>query len=430
MRSETQIRTLLERVLSMADAPEAQVAYNAGRQLNTRFGQNAITQNMATHSESLRLYLANGRRHGSSVTNKLDDASLRALVRRARDIVAAAPEDPECMPLPGPQAYPAVPRRFFDAAAAVTPADLARGVRQAVALAAAEGYTAGGLSHLACRTAALANSHGLLVTDTVSDASFSVTVHGPHGSASAARTCNSPAQLDCAQIAETAVTAAAAAQQPRDIEPGDYTVIFEPEAVADFIAFMAWNLQARPAAEGSTAFSGKLGSRMFGDNISLTTEIDVPDLPACAFGEAGLPVHRTAWIESGVVKRLHHDRYWAQQQGTAPDVSLYPLFMAGEDRDVTDLVAQCERGLLVRRLWYIRYVDRKEMLLTGMTRDGVFLVENGSVVCPVINLRFNESPIVFLQNAVALSRPRRVGGVMVPAVLSESFTFSSKTASV
>jgi predicted Zn-dependent protease len=133
------------------------------------------------------------------------------------------------------------------------------------------------------------------------------------------------------------------------------------------------------------------------------------------------------------VKRLFYDRYWAAQQGVEPNASWFPLFMDGEDRSVADLVSGCTRGLLVKNLWYIRFVDRKEMMLTGMTRDGLFLVEDGKVVGPVKNLRWNESPIVFLRNVVGLSRPERVGEqgwAMLPGIMSEGFTFTSTTDSV
>lgn len=179
-----------------------------------------------------------------------------------------------------------------------------------------------------------------------------------------------------------------------------------------------------------SSFAGCLGRKLLSEKVRLTTRLDDPELPARAFGQDGLPARETTWIEGGEVRRLRHDRYWADRQDTEPDPSLYPLFMDGEDRSIDDLIGLCSRGLLVKRLWYIRYVDRRQLLLTGMTRDGLFLIENGAVSDPVQNLRFNESPVVFLSNIAALSRAERIGQVKVPGVLSEGFTFSSTTESV
>ena len=430
MKNESRAQATLDRVLAMVSAPEAQASYHASARLDTRFGENAITQNMGSCGEAVWLYVAYGRQHGSSVTNKLDGASLSELVRRTQNIARAAPEDPECLPLLGPQVYPSVPQRYFDDAACLTPDDLATGVKHVVEMAQSSRYVASGLYHTGHTTTALANNRGLFAADASSDVSFSVTMHGPNGSASACAERNSASEVVPTELAERALSAATAAQKPGDIEPGDYTVILEPEAAADFLGFVFWSMDARNAEEGSTAFAGKVGTKLFSDKVTLSTEINAPELPASPYGEDGLPARRTVWIRDGVVERLCHSRYWAQQKQTAPDPVRYPLFMRGEDRTTDELVSRCQRGLLVRRLWYIRYVDQKELLLTGMTRDGLFLVENGEVVGPVTNLRFNESPIVFLQNVVAMSRPQRVGSVMMPGIMSAGFTFSSKTESV
>lgn len=210
-------------------------------------------------------------------------------------------------------------------------------------------------------------------------------------------------------------------------------MIFEPLATRGMLGFMGWVMAAREADEGSSVFSGRLGEAFLDPRVTLAMRTDDPELPAPLFGDAGLAIEPRSWIEAGVVRRLFHDRYWAAEQGTTPDAARLPLFMAGEDRSVEDLVAGCRRGLLVKNLWYIRFVDRKSLTLTGMTRDGVFLVEDGRITRPVKNLRWNESPITFLQNVVALSRAERSGGwgaMKLPGVLSEGFTFTSSTDSI
>jgi predicted Zn-dependent protease len=276
----------------------------------------------------------------------------------------------------------------------------------------------------------MATSKGLFAFDRSTGVSFSTTMHGPSGSGANSESANCAAEVDADTIAREALDTAIAAQEPREIEPGDYTVIFEPQAVADLLEYLFWSMDARDADEGTTAFAGKVGEKFLHESVTISTEIDNPRLPACCYGADGLPARRTTWVENGVLKRLRHDRFWARERGAEPDPMFRPVFMKGEDRSVEELVAQCDRGLLVKRLWYIRHVDFRELLLTGMTRDGLFLVQGGKVAGAVKNLRFNESPIVFLKNVVAMSRPARVGGIQVPGVMSTDFTFSSKTESL
>jgi len=431
VRDRDEVQALLERVLAQVSADEASVSYSDGGGHATRFGENAITQNMGGESERLSLTAAFGTRHGSASTTRVDAESLAALVSRAEANARVSPEDPEFVPYPGSQTYPATAPRFFAEVARLTPLDLAGDVARVIEIVKAGGYRTGGLFSYNYGGYALANSHGLLACDRPTNLGYSLTVHGPRGSGACARNAERPAGIDAAALARTALETARQAQDPQDIEPGDYTVIFEPQAVADLLGPMAWCLRARDTEEGSTAFTGKLGTRIAAPGVTLATVIDSPLLPAGPFGDAGLAARPMTWIRAGVLERLMHDRYWARQKGETPDPSLMPLFLAGEERSLDELVAGCADGLLVKRLWYIRFVDEKQLLLTGMTRDGFFRIHDGKVVHPVKNLRFNESPLTFLQNAVAMSRAERVGnGWVVPAVMSEGFTFSSKTESV
>jgi predicted Zn-dependent protease len=430
MKPAEEVRALLERVLARVRAPRALVQYAFQRGLATRFGENAILQSSGGEEEFLRLEVAYGRRHGSSIVNRTDKAAVGRLVDRAEEIAASSPEDPEYLPPPGPQAYPGVPPRWFESTARLSPVEAAGTIREAVKAARDAGYRSSGLFEAGAGARALATSAGLFAFDRSSSVGYSTTLHGPAGSGYAGRDTEEADRLEARSVTRSALETARAAQNPQGIEPGDYTVVFEPQAVADLLSFLFWNLDARDADEGTTAFAGRLGEAMFSETVRLATRIDDPELPAPPYGQDGLPMRETVWVERGVVRRLRHDRYWAERKGTEPDPGLYPLFMDGEDRPLADLVAQVERGLLVKRLWYIRYVDRRELLLTGLTRDGLFRIEGGRVAGPVQNLRFNESPVVFLRNAAALSRSERVGPVKVPGVLSERFTFSSGTESV
>ncbi|MBA7673141.1 hypothetical protein ES703_81329 [subsurface metagenome] len=431
MKDRDDIKALLEGILSRVTAPLAEAQYYYHSSLATRFAENAITQNMSGEEEHLRLVVAYGNRHGSSITNKSDAASIVNLVERAEDIANSSPEDPEYMPPARPQTYPGMPKRYYEDVAWLTPADLAGEIEETVRTAKTVDYRASGLYEASYATIAIANSEGLFAFDQVSNLNYSTTMHGPLGSGYSSQNGESLAQVSAGSMTSEALETASAAQNPRALEPGEYTVILEPQAVLDFLEFFVWNMNARDADEGTTVFAGKVGERLYSDKVNLETRIDDTELPAPPFGQDSLAARHTVWVENGIVRRLRHDRFWAREKGADPDPLLYPLFMDGQDQSVADLIAQCEKGLLVKRLWYIRYVDRKELLLTGMTRDGLFLLEGGKIVGPAKNLRFNESPVVFLRNVVAMSRPERVGNLAkVPAIMSEGFTFSSETESV
>lgn len=431
MRTQNDIKQILDSVLAKVPGLEAQVSYSGEKNLATRFGENSITQNMGGEVENLRILVYKGKRSGSYETNRFDEESLKRLVDIAVAMAEDSPEDPEYVPLPGPQEYLDMPEGWNDDVVELGPNAIAEDIGKVVSAAKAKGFRASGLFEAQAEVSAIANSNGLFAYDRSTDVTYSTTIHGPMGSGKAEISRNSFGKIDIDKMVETAITNAEMAQNPADIEPGDYTVIFEPSAMLEFFAFMAWNMGARDADEGTTVFAGKVGEKLFSEKLDISLKTDVPELPAPTFGDAGLAVEPRTWVKNGVLERLRHGRFWAQKKGVEPDPTMFPVFMEGEDNTVDDLVKKCKRGLLVKNLWYIRYVDRRELLLTGMTRDGVFLVEDGKIVKPVKNLRWNESPIVFLNNIVAMSKPERVGHyAMLPGVMSEGFTFSSKTESL
>jgi predicted Zn-dependent protease len=433
MRTADEIFDALGVALRDATADELEVRYGFERRLATRFGENAITQNSDGAEETVTITACFGRREGSFSTNSLDASALRLAVEQAETIARAAPENEEHVALPPPQTYPSVPPSAFEATAHASPRRLAEGVRAVTGAADSIGYKASGLMQAVHEVTALANSNGLLAHHERTQAMFSSTVHGPTGSAKEARSHPNIDALNAEAMASRVLDRAAQAQGPRPIEPGDYTVVFEPMATGALLAFLVFTMSARDAAEGTTPFAGQVGRQIAAELVTLRLPIDDHDVPAPPFGSAGLASRPVTWIDRGVLARLHHDRYWATRTSRQPDPLRVPLVMDGEDRTVDDLVRQCERGLLVRNLWYIRFVDRRSLLLTGMTRDGLFRIADGRVVEPVTNLRWNESPLAFLSRAVALGRPEIVGDhgwMKLPGVLSDAFTFTSTTDSI
>jgi predicted Zn-dependent protease len=334
------------------------------------------------------------------------------------------------VPLPGPQVYGDRPARWFADTAELAAEAVADDVARVVA-AAGDGLRASGLFQVGQWATAIANSRGLCGWDAETGAEYSTTVHGSRGSGKAVQSQSSHGRIDVAELARTAVENARMSQDPGPVEAGDHTVVFEPLAVRGLLSLLPWALDAREADEGASPFAQTVGTALVSPLATISLETDDPELPAPTMGRHGEAARATRWIDRGTVRRLAHDRYWASRKATSADPCHSPLFVSGGASSVGDLVAGCERGLLVKDLWYIRNVDWRSFTLTGMTRDGVFLIEDGRVVRPVQNLRWNESPLVFLRNLVALSRAVRVGpGWKVPGAMSRGFTFTSATDSV
>lgn len=310
----------------------------------------------------------------------------------------------------------------------------ADGVARVVDRAKSRGYAASGVFKATTNVSGIANTGDLYGVDHSNEIDWSTTVHGPSGSGKAAKNCLDIERLDPEVLAQDAVDRAEAAQDPIGLAPGNYDVILAPPAAAQLVEFIGYMLAAREATEGSSPFTGTVGTQHLAEAVTLSLAADDPELPLPKWGTDGLAVRPRTWIARGVVERLAHGRFWAKQQATEPDPALFPLAMDGTDASIDDLVRDCRRGLLVQNLWYIRFVDPRTLTLTGLTRDGVFLVEDGRIVRPVKNFRWNESPIDVLQKLTGLSRAERVRSgrfvSKVPAIASRDFTFTSTTDSV
>jgi predicted Zn-dependent protease len=282
----------------------------------------------------------------------------------------------------------------------------------------------------------LANNKGLRAEHRSTGITYSVTARTTDGTGSGwgGGGHTDASKMDGGAISRRAIGKAIASVNPRAVEPGKYTVILEPEAVSNLLGSFAFRLDARSADEGRSYFSdaggaNKLGQQLFPEFVTISSDPAHPDAPGSLWGEDGLPTRKTAWIEKGVLKHLRYSRYWAMKKGVEPLPSPANMIMEGGNASLEDLIASTEKGILVTRFWYIRDVDPKSMLMTGLTRDGSFWIENGKVTHPVKNFRFNESPVAMLKNIEAMSKPYRLqnGGSanLLPALKVKEFTFSS-----
>jgi len=285
---------------------------------------------------------------------------------------------------------------------------------------------------------AIMNSKGLFAYNTDTDVIFSITTRNQAGTGSgyAARGFNDITKLDTYTATKIAASKANGSAAAKAIEPGKYTVILEPVAAAYMMENMFRSLDARSADEGRSFMSkpgggNRLGEQLMDEKVTIYSDPFHPELPVSTWNNDGTPLEKMSWIEKGVVKNLAYSRFWAQKKAVKPVPGPSNIIMEGGSASLEELIASTERGILVSRLWYIRMVDPQTLLLTGLTRDGTFYIENGVIKHPIKNFRFNESPVIMLNNVEALGKPERTISVesyrsyLIPPMKLRDFTFTS-----
>jgi predicted Zn-dependent protease len=278
---------------------------------------------------------------------------------------------------------------------------------------------------------AVANSAGLRGYHRSTEAEVHLTALSETGSGWAEKASNNVADIDAREVAGRALKIAEAAQDPTDLAPGKYTVIMSPAAIAEMLAFLFWGgFEAKAVDEGRTFLRGKLGTRICGEEITIGSDPADRRCPGTPFQEEGLASPTVAWIEHGVLSNLCYSRFWAGKQGKEATGRPSNVIMQGGETSVDEMIASTERGLLITRFWYIRFVDPMMPLVTGMTRDGLFLIENGAVARAVKHMRFNEDPLDMLRRVELMGRPERTGeyiSMLLPALKVRDFNFTSTT---
>ena len=436
---------LTKKVLSFATADETRVAINNSAAGNMRFAQNQASTSGDSFDTTITVRSTFGKRSANSTTNKRDDASLKAVVERAEALAKLAPEDPEAMPELGPQNYLASPA-WSDATASLTAAQRAAAVNSITSVAKAAGLVSTGFLDIDVSVTALANNKGLFAYHRQTGVALTTTVRTPDGAGSgwAGVQANDFRRVDAAALGRRAVDKARRSVNAVAIEPGRYTVVLEPTAAANLVQIIAGATSARAADEGRSVFSKpgggtKIGMKVVDERVTLISDPSDPETPGSPFSGEGLPTQRRVFIEKGVLKTLAYDRYWAQRQGVPATAGGGGLKMLGDNHSLEDLIASTERGILCTRFWYIRPVDQRTLLYTGLTRDGTFLIENGKITRPIKNMRWNESPIFLLNNLEMLGRPERVSAteaagvgapIIIPPIKARDFNFTSASDAV
>jgi predicted Zn-dependent protease len=442
-------RALCDRILSFSKAGECELSLRLMEEGHTRFAANDVTTAGTARTVRVQITSREGGRSGTTTTDELDESLLREAVARSEALMAAARPDPEQVESLGPQSYPEIPA-YDDATAACGPARRRDGVKPALDRARERGLNAAGFFETRTTASAVANKKGNFGFHRSTVAAYSTTMRTADGTGSGYAWFASPrvSDTDAAALADRAAAKAESSAHPRDLPPGRYTVILEPAAVADLLMSLAFAMNARAADEGRSFLSkpgggSRVGEKLFADGVTLRSDpFDRrnPGEPWTGFSRRfgstdGLPARRTTWIENGVVRTLAVDRYWAQKTKVEPVPLSGGLILEGSDKTLEALIAETERALLVTRFWYIRTVNPLNATVTGLTRDGVWLVEKGKIVHPVNNFRFNDSPVNLLKNLEATSVPVRAGGsefssMIVPAIRARDFLFTSKSDAV
>jgi predicted Zn-dependent protease len=440
-----QVKAITDQVLNMAKADAVEVRFSGGERSATRYANSTITANLVEHDQEVQITVFYGQKAASASTHQFDDESLKSAIEQAQELAKRRPDNPELMPpVKPPQDYLPVDGAL-PAAVEFGPAERARLVKQSVDVCEKKGVLGAGYIPKLHWTDAFANSEGLFAYYRYAEASFILTCRTPDGTGSgwAGTTgLKDVTKIDATALSEVAADKALKSRKPRAIEPGNYTVILEPRPAARLLSLMLFALNARPAEEGRSFMSGtergttKLAQKIFGDNVTIRSDVGNQILRQTPIGPDGLASRPITWVEKGVVKNLFYDRYWAKKQNKAftPTGPQQSLVMEGGDATIDQMVKSTKRGLLVTFFWYIRPVEQMTLLNTGMTRDGMFLIENGEIAGPVQNFRWNDGPVRAFNNISMLGRavPMHIGEAydfpgtaLVPAMKIEGFRMTS-----
>ena len=445
MLTKDEAKQILDKVLGYSKADEMSANLSGNRTGNIRYARNSVSTSGESENLALSVTSVFGKRAGTATINEFDDASLEKTVRRAEEIARLAPENPEYMPMLGPQTY-LEPNTYAESTAKIDPEFRAKAAFDSIDPCRQKNLTAAGYMEDSTGFSSIANSKGLFGYNRATSVDFSITVRTSDslGSGYANPDVNDVSKLDTKATTQIAMQKALASASARALEPGKYTVILEPTASVELLQNMMRSMDARSADEGRSFLSKKgggtrLGEKLFDERVTIITDPMNADLPLSPFGGGGggggqgrfsggsdgVPQEKRNWVENGVVKNMFYSRYWADKKGVKPVPGASGFIMQGGTQSLADLIKSTDKGILVTRLWYIRAVDPQTLLYTGLTRDGTFYIENGQIKFPVKNFRFNESPVIMLNNLEALGKPVRAGGNLIPPMKIRDFTFTS-----
>jgi PmbA protein len=422
--------------------PDVEALFGAHFGALTRFANNTIHQNVAEQDRWISVRVALDQKTARATTNRFDPDSIRNAVEQALALARSAAPNSDLSPLAQPAAISET-KRFDAATAAATPEHRGRAVAEAIRIVEGLGQTAAGIYSTGQSVEAIFNSSGVAAWHAETMAQFSITAMADDSSGWAKVSAVSHHSIDPVALARSAAEKARLSRDPQEIAPGRYTVILEPAAVLDLVGQMFGDFSATAVADSRSFLTDRLGKKLFGDNIHISDDVAHPLQAGVPFDGEGVPRRKLTLVEAGVPRELAYSRSSAQRAGVEPTGHGFPLpnevgeaplniVIAGGSTSLDEMIASTDRGVLVTRLWYIREVEPYEKIMTGMTRDGTFLVENGRVSAGLRNFRFNQGIIEMLNNVAALSPSVRASGeeafdMVVPAMKVRGFNFTEVT---
>ncbi len=437
--------SLAEMVFELAGDYDAEVLYTASGEALTRFANNTIHQNLSRDTVGLTIRLQRGERTGAiSLSFPPDEASLTRAVDEAKRITDLSAPNAQLLPMLSEASYRSV-EGFCPKTAALSPGDRAAVVASAVDACEKEGLAAAGIVENGANAIGIANSKGLFAFWAGTNFAFSLTVEGADGTGWSEALGWSVDDVSVDDTVAEAIEIALRNQNPRDVEPGRYTVVLPPAAVGELLAFVAIHgFNARAHLERRSFLAGKLGKKVFSDRLTIVDDAYDPRWRGLPFDFEGVPRKRVELVREGVLVGLVYDRWTAEKMGEEPtghglqqpnQWGAIPLNLIVHPGDATveEMIKETKRGLLVTHFHYTNVSELARLTLTGMTRDGLFMIEDGEIAYPVKNLRFTQSVEEAFNNIVAVGKEQKrvsgffFGGAIAPAMMIEGFEFSSKT---
>jgi predicted Zn-dependent protease len=442
--TETEAKQIAAKLLSFVKADDAAVSVSSSETAHVRFAENSFLTSGKRENRGASVTVWIGGKRGAAATNDFDDNSLKTAVEQAEQIARLAPVDREYLPTLGAQTYKPT-AGYTEATANISPETRAKIIGGILTEAEKAKIIAAGFYQSQAGASAFATKNGNFNFERSTVAGLSVTGRTTDGTSSGyfARSHFDVGRLDTARISREAIRKTLEGREAKTLDPGVYTVILEPQAVADLLGNFNFGFDARSAEEGRSPFSAlggktRLGEKIFDERISILSDPWHAELPGSAAAQGGIPAQKIYLVKNGVLDNLIYSRFWAKQKGAEPTAGPVNTIMesSAKPSSVEEMIASTERGLLISRFWYIRSTDPRVAGLTGLTRDGVWLIENGKISHPVKNFRFNQSTIRMLApgNVEMTGAPERVGDVdsaaMLPALKLKAFNFTSQSEAV
>ncbi|MBD8525370.1 TldD/PmbA family protein [Pseudomarimonas arenosa] len=437
MMSETQAKAILDKVMKLSKAEECSATLQGGVTGNIRFARNEVSTSGQVEQATLVVQVSFGKKVGIATIESFDDASLERVVRRAEELANLAPDNPEFMPIIDKQTYK-LSNTWNDETASLTPEFRTQVAADCIEPCRNDKLVAAGFFTDNAGFVATANSKGNFGYQRITSADLTCTVRtdDEQGSGWVASNVAEIKQFDAKQAIKTGMSKAKGSRDAKALEPGKYTVILEPAAAAGLINFMLFGFDARQSDEGRSFLSkkgggNKIGEKVFDSRVNVYSDPWEPGLEVLPWDGEGLARERTQVVKDGVVEFLQYSRFWAKEKGKSTVGQPGNLIVTGGTASTDEMVKSTKKGILVTRTWYIRLVDPQTMLLTGLTRDGTFYIEDGEIKYPIKNFRFNESPVIMLNNIEELGKSVRLNPdespfiMKVPPMKIRDFTFTS-----